>query len=224
MWRRPQGKCVRFLSLVNIQENLFPGRRLCLDALPELEGAWHVTFKVVQNHLPQLTVEAQFPSPLCRDTDYQPSGGVVGTQVSSYTCEAGPKLRLFLKHPLVFLTTAHHPSRPGSNFTTLMTHPLKFRQRQSLSSLGTTYFSLYLDLFLTISPDSVEGKEIMLFICEFSKFSIVFIKVLFRVSLGYILKQTNKPKKTLKVCLKNTPLSKIKQVDFLQDVLKFPTC
>ena len=204
MWRRPQGKCVRFLSLVNTQENLFPGRRLCPDALPALEGAtaWQVTFKVVQNHLPQLTVAAQFPSPLCRDTDCQPSGGVVGTQGSSYTCEAGPKLRLFLKHPLVFLTAAHRPSRPGSNFTTLMTHPLKSRQRQSLSSLGVTYYALYLDLFLTISPDSVEGKEIMLFICEFSKFSIVFIKVLFRVSLGYILKQTNKPKNPSKYAWK----------------------
>ena len=41
-----------------------------------------------------------------------------------------------------------------------------------------------------LSPDSAEGKEIIVLICECSKFSIVFIKVLFRVSLGYILKKT----------------------------------
>ena len=80
-------------------------------------------------------------------------------------------------------------------------------------------FTLFISL-PDLSPDSVEGKEITLLICEFSKFSIVFIKVLFRVSLGYILKK----KKKLKICLKNTPVSKIKQVYFLQDFSEFPVC
>lgn len=78
-------------------------------------------------------------------------------------------------------------------------------------------FTLFISL-PDLSADSVEGKEIILFICEFSKFSIVFIKVLFRVSLGYIFF------KKLKICLKNTPLSKIKQVYFLQDFSEFPVC
>lgn len=124
--------------------------RLCQEALPALESANSLAHDLQGISEPSPKANCGGLAPISSLQRHRlPSGGLVGTQVSSYTCEPGPKLQLFLKHPLVFPTTARHPSRPGSNFTTLMTHPQRFRQRESLSSLCVMYYSLYLYLFLT---------------------------------------------------------------------------